>query len=361
MELKDFKYTIDYSKFPAKKETKHEYDLYSPEGRRLYFNAKAGEEIELIREYMKNSTFVAYMLAPKQAGKGTYTAMLKEVIGSEYMTNLSVGDVVRAAELEYNEKGKDSELYQYAQKNYRGFLSLDEAFDALTNRSVAKLIPDEFVMILIKHAMAGAEKKSIFLDGFPRTADQVAYSLLFRELINYRDDPDFFVLINVPMAIIDDRIKERLVCPKCNTSRNLRLNPTSKVNFDNKTGKYGLLCDNPECSGEQMVAKEGDDKGIMLIESRIKTDLDLMVMARKMYGISKIELYNSIEVDRTAEFYDDYEMTQENYYEGASDCIVKKTRPYQISENGMQMKSLTPAPVVLQFIHQLVEVLGLRK
>lgn len=361
MELKDYKYTIDYTKIPKKVDTKHEYDIYSPEGRRLYFNAKAGVEIELIREYMKNNTFVAYMLAPKQAGKGTYTAMLKEVIGSEYMINISVGDVVRAAEIEFNQNGKDSELYKYAAKNYRGFISIDEAFDALVNRSVAKLIPDEFVMTLIKFTMLKAEKKSIFLDGFPRTADQVAYSLLFRELINYRDDPDFFVLINVPMAIIDDRIKERLVCPKCNTSRNLRLNPTSKVIYDSSTKQYGLKCDNPECTGEQMVAKEGDDKGIMLIEDRIKNDLDLMVMARKMHGISKIELYNSIEVDKNAEYYDDYEMTQEFFYEGTGDSIQRKAKPYQIHENGMDLKSLTPAPVVVQFIHQLVEVLGLRK
>ena len=76
------------------------------------------------------------------------------------------------------------------------------------------------------------EKKALFIDGFPRDLDQVSYSLFFRDLIGYRADPDIFILIDVPNSVIDERIKYRVVCPKCHTPRNLKLLATKQVEYD---------------------------------------------------------------------------------------------------------------------------------
>ena len=82
------------------------------------------------------------------------------------------------------------------------------------------------------------------------------------------------VLIDVPERVIDERIKYRLICPLCQTSRSLKLLPTKKVEEEN--GKFYLICDNSECSGPRMVQKEGDELGIEPIKERLKTDEKLI-------------------------------------------------------------------------------------
>jgi len=120
------------------------------------------------------------------------------------------------------------------EKNYRGYLSLEEIISALENRSTKSLLPSELILALAKMEIAKRGRKAFFIDGFPRTMDQVSYSLFFRELIGYREDPDLFILINIPEAVIDERIKWRSVCPKCQTSRSIKLLPTLKQGYDQK-------------------------------------------------------------------------------------------------------------------------------
>ena len=54
------------------------FDLTTPEGRKEYFEAKAPLEIAQIKDYMKSNTFVAYLMAKKSAGKGTYTKIFMD-------------------------------------------------------------------------------------------------------------------------------------------------------------------------------------------------------------------------------------------------------------------------------------------
>src|SRR3990167_9084080 len=72
------------------------FDLSTPEGRKEYFEAKAGKELAQLRVFFKDHSFVAYLLAKKSAGKGTYTKMMSEIFGSDIIEHVSVGDVVRA-------------------------------------------------------------------------------------------------------------------------------------------------------------------------------------------------------------------------------------------------------------------------
>ncbi|MBD3329407.1 hypothetical protein GF357_02840 [Candidatus Dojkabacteria bacterium] len=359
MRLEDYKYKVDYKWLKTKDDSKKEFDLISPAGRRLYFNSKIGKELSALREYLKNNTFIGYLLAPKMAGKGTYSKMLREIVGPEYFEIVSVGDAVRAAHKEFLEQGKNSDLYAYAKENYRGMMGLDEAFDSLVNRTQKGLMPTEFILTIVKREIDRIGHKSIFIDGFPRKVDQVSYSLYFRDLINYRGDPDLFVLISLPLEVIDARIRGRRVCPKCKTPTNIRLLPTSIVRFDEETQDYYLVCDNPNCEPTRLVEKEGDDKGIELIRERLENDLELVNMARNMYGISRIELFNSLEVDVGYKYVDDYEITKEYSYEGRGDDIVTVPKPFEIEDHGVKYFSLLPPPVVVQFVRQLVDVFNL--
>ena len=353
-------YKVDYTWVKTKTDEKKEYDLADPAMRKLYFNAKVGDEIQKLRKYLQNNSFIAYFLAPKMAGKGTYTAMLREVLGEDLIEHISVGDIVRKYHKEFEQKGKKSKVYLYMKDNYRGFLDLEKVFDALVCRDTKSVsVPTEFVLSLIKMEIDSLGARTIFLDGFPRKIDQISYSLYFRDLINHREDTDLFLMINLPIEIINQRIKSRMICPECQTSRNLNLAPTTRVECD-ENGCYYLVCDNPSCKELRMVCKEGDELGIENIKERIIDDLALMEQARNMYGIEKIEIYNSLEKEKALEYVDDYELTKEYSFERDEEGNVKKIeKPFSIEDDGKEYISLLPAPALTQLIKQLVVKLGL--
>ncbi|MBU0647868.1 nucleoside monophosphate kinase [Patescibacteria group bacterium] len=338
------------------------FDLTGPEGRKEYFMAKASCEIELLRKHLKENTFIAYFMGKKNSGKGTYAKMFTEIVGGENIIHLSVGDIIRGMDQKLGDEKEKKELVRFLGKNYRGFQSLEEIMMLLESRSTKKLLPTELILTLVKEEINKSGKKTIFIDGFPRDMDQISYSLFFRDLVGYRSDDDVFVLIDVPMSVIDERIKYRRICPKCQTSRNLKLLVTSKVEFDMQKGDYHLLCDNPECQGAVMVQKEGDEFGIEPIIDRLKLDDKLIKQAFGLYGIPKVLLRNSIPVEVAGDYVDDYEITPEYVFDyNEQENLVNVTeRPYVAADdNGVESYSLLPPPVVLAMIKQLVEIFDL--
>jgi len=189
------------------------FDLADPVQRRKYFQAKAGKEIEKIRDYLNDgNTFIAYLLGKKNAGKGTYAKLFAEAVATDRIEHLSVGDIVRMVDKEIANPRLRKKLEDYLKANYRGFLSIDELFEAQRQRSNKRLLPTEFILALIRREIGKRGKKALFLDGFPRDLDQIKY---------------------------------RVVCPKCQTPGNLKLLVTKKVGFDPKTKEFYLVCDNP--------------------------------------------------------------------------------------------------------------------
>lgn len=330
------------------------FDLSSPAGRKVYFQAKVGDEISALKKFFKSHNFMAIMLGKKNAGKGTYTKLLMEIFGEEKMAHIAVGDLVREIE-----KSPDVTKLE---KFYRGFMPFSEAVATLQGRSTTKLLPTEFILALLKYRISQLPTKTIFIDGIPRDLDQISYALYFRDLINFRDDPDFFVLIDIPEVVIDERIKWRRICPVCHSPRNLKLLVTSKVEFDMVKKEWCLRCDNPACGAPVMEPKEGDDKGIEPIRSRLSKDEEIMKLVMKLHGVPKIFLRNSIPVGVAKKDFDGYELTPAYSFEKD-----KKTGKIKVLEspwvfkddNGVSSYSLLPAPVVVAFIKQLVDVLGL--
>lgn len=334
------------------------FDLTNPEERKVYFHEKAGKEIADLKSFLQNNTFVAYLLGKKMAGKGTYTKLLAEIFGSDIIKHLSVGDLVRATDEVKDDPTAKEELFAYLDRSYRGFMPLDEAFEAFLDRNTSTLLPTEFILALVKREIEKAGHVNLFIDGFPRNMDQISYSLYFRDLINYRDDPDIFVLIDLPEAVINERIKNRRICPKCNLSRHLTLNPTSLIEYDSVAGEYFIKCDNPECEPTRMVGKEGDDKGIEAIKDRLVMDDELLRKAFGLHGVPKIFLRNAIPVDVVQDVVDDYEITKEYVYSGDGDQIKVEQKEWIFTDdNGIESISLVPGPVVVEFIKQLHAIL----
>ncbi|MFA7664374.1 MAG: nucleoside monophosphate kinase [Clostridia bacterium] len=332
------------------------FNLSDPKEREEYFKLKCGVEIEKLKEHLNNGhTFIAYLLGKKNSGKGTYSKMFSEIIGADKIEHLSVGDMVRAIDEEMQDPQKKAELVNFLEKNYRGFYPLEDIIKSLEDRDTKSLLPDEIILVLVKREITKRKGKVILLDGFPRNLDQVSFSLFFRDLVDYRDDPDVFVLIDVPMNIINERIKWRRICPKCNASRSLRLLPTSKIGQD-EDGYY-LICDEANCDGGKMVMKEGDEKGIEPIKDRLLMDEEILKKAYSLYGVPKVLLRNAIPADIARDYVDEYEMTPGYSFETVNGEIKIIEEPWIVADDdGVQCVSLQAAPVVVSMIKQLVEV-----
>jgi adenylate kinase family enzyme len=335
------------------------FDLEGPSGRNKYFEAKVGDEVKQIKKYLDKNTFIAYFLGKKSSGKGTYSKIIAEIFGEDKIAHVSVGDLVR--ETDNWKIYSKTKRFERLRKYYRGYVSFDEIVKSLSSRSTEKLLPTEFILALVKSHIDKLQGKAIFIDGLPRDMDQVSYSLYFRDIANYRDDPDMFILIDIPERVIDERMKYRMVCPKCQTSRNIKLLVTSKIGYDTKSKQYYLVCDNQICEGARMVRKEGDEKGLEPIRGRLDKDEELIKTTFKLHGIQKILLRNHVPVKEAKNFFDDYELTPEySFSQNKNRKIKVNEKSWTVKDdNGIECYSLLAPPVVVSFIKQLAEVLDL--
>lgn len=361
---KKMKYEKEFPIFKTKVEgVTKKFNLADVSERKEYFEQKAGEEIKKLKNFFEEGkTFIVYLLGKKNAGKGTYTKLMMEIFGKDKIGHISVGDVVRDVHASMEDENERKELLEYLNKNYRGYISPEDGINALLGRDQKTLLPNEFIMALVKREIDRVGKKALFLDGFPRNLDQVSYSMFFKELIDYREDPDVFAAIDIPEAVIDERMKYRVVCPICHTPRNLKLFATEKVGYDEGKKEFQLICDNPDCNGAIMSAKEGDNMGIESIKERLELDGKLIEKVFSLHGAPKIFLRNAVPVSSAKDHVDDYEITPEYYYEYDENSKTVKTleRPFVVKDDeGVEVYSLLAPPVGLALIKQLVKVLGL--
>ncbi|MFA5024571.1 MAG: nucleoside monophosphate kinase [Patescibacteria group bacterium] len=334
------------------------FNLMNPEDRREYFMAKVGSEIKNLQDYFTNNTFIAYWLGKKNSGKGTYSKLIMEIFGAEKISHISVGDLVRRLSNDLNDPAKKDELLKYFADHYRGYMSVDDCIKAFLSRDTASLLPNEFVLTLVKHEIDTTPKKIIFIDGFPRNLDQVSYSLYFRSLIDYRQDPDIFIAIDIPENVIDERMKYRVVCPICQTPRSLKLLATPEVGYDEAKKEFYLMCDNPNCNKARMIAKEGDNLGIEAIRERLEMDDALIEKVFSIHGIPKIMLRNSIPVAEADKLIDSYEITPSYEYALKDGKPQVSETPYVVKDDeGVDSYSLMAPAVVITLIKQLHSIL----
>ena len=151
------------------------------------------------------------------SGKGTYSAMLKEVLGVEV---ISMGDIFRVMLMENSILGRIIKSYVEA----------------------GLLVPDIIVIEVLKEAIAhGPKGKGFVLDGYPRTLAQ-AQALEEIAKINV------VIQLVVPDWIIIERLSSRRICRDCGQVYNLRfLKPKVEGVCDKCGGSlYQRSDDNPE-------------------------------------------------------------------------------------------------------------------
>lgn len=161
------------------------------------------------------------------AGKGTQSQLLIEKMG---MYQISTGDLLRSAIKSSTELGMKAQGYM----------------------SKGELVPDAVVIGMVQEAL---EKglKSFILDGFPRT---VAQAEALEKLVSHMGlKIDKAIFLEVPQAILEDRLTGRRVCKNCGTVYHI------KTKAPQKEG----VCD--ACGGE--VYQRNDDKADV-IGNRLK-------------------------------------------------------------------------------------------
>jgi len=288
---------------------------------------------------------------------------MAEIFGADKIGHISVGDLVRETHKIIEDPEERKKVLEYLEQHYRGYISLDDAIDALIGKNQKVLLPTEFILALIKREIDKMGRKAVFLDGFPRDLDQIQYSLYFRDLINYRSDPDIFVAINIPESVLDERMRNRVVCPKCQAPRNLTTFPTKEAGYDKETKKFFLKCDNPDCEGARMIGKEGDSAGIESIRERLELDEKLIKKVMTLHGIPKVLLRNAIPVSSIEEgLVDDYEITPKYVFkhDEATGQVTISEEPWIVKDDeGNDSYSLLAPPVVVGLIKQLVKALEL--
>lgn len=348
---------MDFPIIGTKNQTTTSFNLVDPTTRADYFQDKVSSEIKTINDFLQDKNFTAFMIGKKNSGKGTYAKLFAEALQSDKIIHLSVGDLVRETHASWDSFINSADG-QKLKSYYQAETPFDEAVEAFLGRSASKLLPTEFIVALLRVRLDKHQGLSVFVDGFPREEAQIPYAKKMKDLVGRPDDKVFFVLIDIPDSVIDERIKYRVICPICNVPRNLKLLTTKNVGYDPKTKEFYLLCDEHNV---RMVTKEGDDLGIKPIEERLKKEQQILEQVYNLPDVDKVLLRNSIPIDQTAKYFDNYEVTPAYSYQVSQDQQTVKTieSPWIIKDNsGVESNSLLPMPVVASMIKQVARILN---
>ncbi len=157
------------------------------------------------------------LLGRQGAGKGTQcTRLARHYI----VPHISTGDMLRAAVREGTDFGRKAQEYMDA----------------------GELLPDDVMLGIVAERLEGDDtiNRGYILDGFPRTVGQA------QALVEMTADKplDAAVDLEVPEAVVIERISNRRVCDDCGTNYSVQSPP-----------RYDWICDN--CGGD--VVHRADD------------------------------------------------------------------------------------------------------
>jgi len=151
-------------------------------------------------------------------GKGTQAAFLQERVG---VPHVSTGDMLRA--------------------EIRAGTPQGERARAIVESG--RLVPDELISEMIGVRLRSVDvAKGFILDGFPRTVGQAEY--LDGALRDLGKALDAVINLDVPAALVADRLAGRRVCPSCGASYHIRHKaPRVEGRCDNCGAVLGVRAD----------------------------------------------------------------------------------------------------------------------
>jgi adenylate kinase len=163
------------------------------------------------------------LLGPPGAGKGTQAELIKEHF---QIPHISTGDMLRAARKERTPLGQKAEKYMEA----------------------GQLVPDEVVVGIVAERLAQPDcSQGFLLDGFPRTVEQA------KALEAANTEIDAVLSIEVPRALLVERLSGRWICRSCGKAWHTVFNPPPQSQFCDCGGElYQRSDDNRETVQERL-------------------------------------------------------------------------------------------------------------
>lgn len=202
---------------------------------------------------MKNIIFIA----PPAAGKGTISNM----ICSKYnIPHISTGDLLR------DEIARSTKI----------------GLEIKESMARGEFVSNEVITKLLKKRLGSKDcHKGYILDGYPRNISQAeTYDNLLKEL-SYDIGTVIFLDINKETAL--NRVKSRVVCPKCGMSYNLSTKELSPV-------REGI-CDS--CSSKlQVRTDDNEETFINRFDTYMKETYPLIEYYEKQNNLVKIDVNN---------------------------------------------------------------------
>ena len=169
---------------------------------------------------------IVILLGAPGSGKGTIAGRLASE--NSNLKHVSSGDLLRGAIAAGTAAGNEAKAY------------MDKG----------QLVPDALIAAMIKDVIAATEGEvTMLLDGFPRNVAQA-------EVLEQTGAPvKSVVLVDVPDAIIADRIAGRRTCPKCKAGYHVQALPPKVEGICDKCGAELVIRkdDNPETVKDRLV------------------------------------------------------------------------------------------------------------
>jgi adenylate kinase len=174
------------------------------------------------------------MFGPPGSGKGTHASILSREFN---IPHISTGDMLRE-EIKNNTK-------------------IAKKMEDYTKRG--QLVPDDIVVEILQKRISQSDCRTGFiLDGFPRTVPQA-------EALEKTVKPDVVINLDVPDAIIIERLSTRLTCRNCGAIYNEhRLKPGADRTCEKCAGQlYKRNDDQPQVIQERLKAYEKQTKPLI--------------------------------------------------------------------------------------------------
>lgn len=322
-----------------------------------FFNKRTPQNLEKLKKHLSEKNFVLFFLAKKQAGKGTYAKILKDIT-DEKIVHISVGDLVREAEKQANNPKEKNQLIEDLKKYYKGPSNADKIIDEFIHQAEStNLLPTEAIMALIEKKVAEYQGKSVIIDGFPRSKEQVVLATQMQKDFESKGMPSAFVEINCPEEVLLRRYVDRRICPVCQTPKNIKLLLTKEIEFDEKSGEFHLVCDRPECQRAHFIQKQGDQDGIEKVKANQREVQKMIDEIKNEAPHLHVVVYNSIPLNE-AHKHDSTDFTEEAdlVWDKDKKEVTRKFKPMVVKDDqGRDAYSRWPEPVVVDLVNRLAE------
>lgn len=319
-------------------------------------------ERAFLDEELKNHPLLLFLISKKGAGKSTRIKLLQKALPGHFEV-VPAGNLARGLQEDLQNKS----IVEVAQ-SLRPYMddshSIEDIYEQLVpfiELEGTRLKSTDIMFALVKQELNKQNGKSIILDGFPRSPEQIHHA---KELIAEFESKNYhplFVDIEIPSEVQDMRMRHRRICPECGDSKNIMLYPTEKFGYDPENEEYFMYCDEESCQMVRMVEKPYDSAGAEQMAERDRIVEELIGELKNEFPHLAHTISNAIEVEKAQE-YEDQDLTEKVVLSYDGENISKTTEPLIVTDDhGKKAYSGNPEPWVLDFFKLLSNQYKLRK